>query len=119
MKTKYTVWLPLDEAKDKMNDLDNYHFEYIQDGEVQDAGYMNRAALLKAPQDDIDVWVLMPLRWISVNDRLPKQGHLVLGDGVDLSGFEGIALVVYDHGDWEGELGYLDVKRWLPIPETE
>ena len=57
------------------------------------------------------------MEWISVEDRLPERGSMVLVYG-------GIAIYQGDNTwysitaiDWPGRLISWNVKHWMPIPE--
>lgn len=63
------------------------------------------------------------MEWISVKDRLPEEGVLVLRYGNDVKKFDVDYIITFDHPHepyiWARLLvdEYLKVTHWMPLPE--
>lgn len=64
----------------------------------------------------------VPTKWISVEDRLPAYGELVLVSAKDLATGEHkwFYLARYKDKNWYGEEGYMfgRVTHWMPLPDA-
>ena len=63
------------------------------------------------------------MKWISVDDRLPTRGELVLVSSMDFltkkHGWFYLARYTKKTKTWSGEEGYIfgHVTHWMPLPE--